>query len=343
MYYRPRRRELRPRGRGRIPAHMAVLLILAALITGWVVGKLGAVPERPPLMLSVYRHDLDQTVKMSLEDYVKGVVAAEMPAEFRPEALKAQAVAARTLALGLWEAGKPLPDHPDAIISTDFRTHQAWVSPDELRERWGAFNYYLLWSKVSRAVTSTHGLVLTYDGELIYPAYHASSGGRTEDSEHYWTSFSPYLRSVDDPYVSGSRYERTEVVIAKSEIDRKVGALSGGPANAADPVAGASSGEDGAPDVDVEVLSRFPSGRVEWVRVGDRRLTGRQVREALGLRSNWFFPTDEGNQVRFEVRGYGHGIGMSQYGADGMAKAGFTFDQILAHYYTGVEIVSWYD
>src|SRR5690606_22857872 len=93
----------------------------------------------------------------------------------------------------------------------------------------------------------------------------------------------------------------------------------------------------------VEVISRFPSGRVEWVRVGDRRLTGRQLREVLGLRSNWFFVEEQGDAVRFEVRGYGHGIGMSQYGAEGMARAGYTFDQILAHYYTGVEIVSWYD
>jgi len=336
MYYRPRRRApWRPR-RGYFPVHASLLFILAALITGWVVGRLGAVGERPPLMLPIYRHDIGETVMMSLDDYVKGVVAAEMPVEFHLEALKAQAVAARTLALGLLEAGTPLPDHPEAIISTDFRTHQAWVSPEELRERWGAFNFFLRWSKISRAVAATRGLVITYDGALIYPAYHSSSGGHTEDSENYWTSYSPYLRGVEDPYVTGSRYERTEAVIAKSEIVRKVSAVAGRPIEAA------TGAEDPAPPL-VEVISRFPSGRVEWVRVGDVRLTGRQLREALGLRSNWFYPSDEGDVVRFEVRGYGHGIGMSQYGAEGMARAGFTFDQILTHYYTGVEIVPWHD
>ncbi len=341
MYYGSRR-GYGPRRRGYFPVHIALLLILAALITGWIVGRIGAVGERLPLMLSVYRHDIDQTVQMSLDEYVKGVVAAEMPAEFHPEALKAQAVAARTLALGLWEGGQPLADHPDAIISTDFRTHQAWISQDELRERWGAFNYFLRWSKISRAVSATRGLVLTHNGALIYPAYHSSSGGHTEDSENYWTSFTPYLRGVEDPFVAGSRYERTEVEILKSEIERKVAGLQSPPGGDASGAAlTARESEDTASYV--EVLTRFPSGRVALVRVGDRQLTGRQLREALGLRSNWFYVTDMGEKVRFEVRGYGHGIGMSQYGADGMAKAGYTFDQILAHYYTGVEIVSWYD
>lgn len=305
----------------------AALLFLAALITGWYVGRLNALPERPEIVLSVYRHDIGQTVPMELETYVQGVVAAEMPAEFHPEALKAQSIAARTLALRLWQAQEPLAGHPDAIISTNPGVHQAWLSDEDLRERWGPLSFFSRKSKVARAVTETRGLVITFDGELIFPAYHASSGGRTESSENYWTSYLPYLRSVDDPYVTGSRYEKTEAEFSPADVSQKTGVAVA--ATSTSPL--------------VEVLSRYPSGRVEWAQVGEARMTGRQLREKLQLRSSWFDVREESGRVVFDVFGYGHGVGMSQYGADGMARNGFRFDQILSHYYTGVEIVAWYE
>ncbi len=320
-----RRRSI---GRGRsLVWRVGVLLFLASLVTGWYVGRLSALPERPEITLAVWRHDLQTTVNMQLETYLEGVVAAEMPAEFHPEALKAQAVAARTLALRLWQAQAPLSNHPGAIISTDPGVHQAWLSDDALRERWGPVNFFSRKAKISRAVTETRGLVITHAGELIYPAYHASSGGRTESSENYWSSYMPYLRSVDDPYVDGSRYEKTRAEFTLADVSAKTGVE----------LAAAST----APIV--QVLSRYPSGRVEWAQVGDERISGRQLREKLQLRSSWFDVREEGGRVVFDVFGYGHGIGMSQYGADGMARAGFRFDQILSHYYTGVEIVAWYE
>lgn len=322
-----RRRLLRGPGLGTRIARRVALVLIAALVASWYAGRLGAVPERPEVVLAVYRHDLGRTVAMELEEYVKGVLAAEMPVEFHPEALKAQAVAARTLALYLLQSGERLPDHPEAVVSTDHRVHQAWLSQEALRERWGAIEYYWRWAKVARAVAETRGLVMVYNGELIYPAYHASSGGRTEDSENYWSSSVPYLRSVEDPYVKGSRYEKTHSEFTLAEVSQRTGAAL--------PVA-----TDGPY---VRVLSRYPSGRVEWVQVGDKRLTGRELRERLGLRSNWFDVRQEGDRIHLDVYGYGHGIGMSQYGADGMARAGRRFDQILTHYYTGVEIVAWYD
>ncbi len=306
---------------------LAALLILAAGAVGWIVGRMGAVDERPDIVLAVYRHDLGRTVEMGLEEYVRGVVAAEMPATFHLEALKAQAVAARTLALRLWLDRVPLSHQPDAIISTDPSTHQAWLSDEQLREKWGGLAYFWFSEKVNRAVAQTRGLVLTYNGEVIYPAYHASSGGRTEDSENYWTTFVPYLRSVEDPYVAGTPYEETFASIPLAEVAAAVGERLD------------AAGERPF----IEVLSRFPSGRVASVRVGGRVLTGRELREALGLRSNWFEVELDEAAAHFRVRGYGHGVGMSQYGAAGMAEAGYRFDQILAHYYTGVEIVSWYD
>src|SRR5690606_2496612 len=145
-----------------------------------------------------------------------------------------------------------------------------------------------------------------YDGELIYPAYHSSSGGRTEDSENYWTSYVPYLRSVEDPFVKGTVYEETVAELPWTEVASAVGASL--PAASDLPF--------------IEVLSRFPSGRVNEVRVGERSLTGRALREALILRSNWFDVEHDEASVRFRVRGYGHGVGMSQYGANGMAQAG---------------------
>lgn len=309
--------------------------MIAAALCGWWVGRLDALPEREAIVLRVYRHDLGTVVPMDLEEYVKGVVAAEMPTTFHLEALKAQAVAARTLALRLYLENRPLPDHPEAIISTDFRTHQAWRSPESAQKEWGVA-FYWRWAKISRAVADTRGLVIVYGDEPIYPAYHASSGGRTEHSENYWSSYMPYLRSVDDPYSANDRYASTEEIVPKNRIAAAVAAVAAATGSRAEP-----SGQEG--DLSVRVLSRYPSGRVERVSVGGTVLTGRQLREALGLRSNWFDVEDRGDSVRFLVRGYGHGIGMSQYGADQMARQGFGFDQILRHYYTGVEIVNWYE
>ena len=134
-----RRQQFRPRrSGGGIPFKWAAFLMIAAALCGWWVGRMNASPERDPIILSVYRHDLDTVVAMDLEEYVKGVVAAEMPTSFHIEALKAQAVAAWTLALRLFRENRPLPDHPEAIISTDFRTHQAWRSSESAQQEWGS-------------------------------------------------------------------------------------------------------------------------------------------------------------------------------------------------------------
>lgn len=295
---------------------------------GWLIGTLRAVPMPDSPIVPVYRDDIGAVVAMDLEEYVKGVVAAEMPVSFHLEALKAQAVAARTYALQLVRDGQYLRDHPEALISTNPNVHQAWVSREDLKKRWGTA-YLVRWAKITRAATATRGMVLVFDGELIFPAYHSSSGGRTEDSEKYWTGVVPYLRSVDDPYIAGSRYEETEAIIDTPQlVETVLGPLQ--------------PSLDGSSPV-VEVISRYPSGRVESVRVGEQLLTGRKLRETLGLRSNWFHVESEGNATVFRVKGYGHGVGMSQYGADGMGRAGFTFDRILTHYYTGIEVVSWYE
>lgn len=275
----------------------------------------------------LYRHDFRRTVDIELEVYLLGVVAAEMPATFHPEALRAQAVAARTYALYTLQRGQPLPEAPSAVLSTDHRSAQAWISQDAFWDRWGPEEAAQRWRRIAAAVSSTHGQVLTYGGAPILAAYHSSSGGHTENSENYWSGTTAYLQGRPDPFdaVSPHRDQVTAVSVATlfSRLDLPI------PASTA--------------NVPIAVAENYPSGRVQSIRIGDYVLTGRQVREGLGLRSSMFSVETRDGMIHFTQQGYGHGIGMSQYGADGMAQQGYTYDQILGYYYSGVQLTQWYD
>lgn len=275
----------------------------------------------------LYRHDLKQTVTVDLEEYILGVVAAEMPATFHLEALRAQAVAARTYALYTLEHGQPIADAPAAVLSTDFRTAQAWVPKESFWERWEDAEAERRWSRIRYAVASTHGQILTYGGVPILAAYHSSSGGHTENSENYWSGAMHYLQGVPDPFDAVSPYKHELASLATSTVVTRL--------NLPLPVS--------TDDISIAVLEQYPSGRVQAIRIGDHVLTGRQVREGLGLRSSMFSVELEGDTIRFIQQGFGHGIGMSQFGANGMAEEGYTYDQILGYYYTGVQLVQWYD
>lgn len=274
----------------------------------------------PPVLL--WRSDLGRVDELPLEAYVAGVVAAEMPVTFHPEALKAQAVASRTLAVRrLVAAGE---GSGEANITDQAARDQAWSSPEALRRRWGWWAYPFAWRKIQEAVLATEGQILTYEGEPIFAAFHSTSGGQTEAAENVWLEPVPYLVSQYDPYGDRGPYSVTERFVDRAQLAGRLGPLEwrGG----ADPI---------------RVLSRYPSGRVERVAYGSRTYTGRQVREALNLPSTWFDVTWEGNGARFVLRGYGHGVGMSQYGADGLAHAGRSYQEILAHYYPGTTLVHW--
>lgn len=310
------------------------VLLLLVLPTTLVLVNRSRHPHPPrsksgTLVVSVWRTDIQKTVKMDLEEYVKGVVAAEMPAGFHLEALKAQAVAARTYAVRALRSGSSVPGHPEAVLSTDHRTDQAWISPEGLRQRSGWWGAYWKWRRITDATDQTRSLLATYAGEPILAAYHSTSGGATENSENYWSSSLPYLRGVHDPYSSHSQFSRTEVLFSYDELARK---LAGQRVPAA----------RGTAPIPVQVLERFPSGRVKSARIGNRHFSGREVRDLLQLRSNWFDVKPDAGGVRFVVRGYGHGIGMSQYGADGMAKAGYSYEAILKHYYQGIKVAPGY-
>ncbi len=286
-----------------------------------------AMPTATPY-LALYDAGAGRTVSMSLEDYLVGVVAAEMPANFADEALKAQAVAARTRAVASMRAlgGPGCAAHPNADICGDSTHCQAWDDEKTLRQRWGdGYEGYL--AKIQRAVHATEGEIITYDGQPIEVLYHAISGGQTEDVEHVFAQALPYLRGVTSPgEEQASRYESEQRFNLADAAQRLNTALP-----KAKLTAQALSSQ-------LAVVDRFDSGRVRTVRVGKTACDGRALRTALGLYSTIFSFSFTKDELVVNQRGYGHGVGMSQTGADAMADTGSDYREILLHYYAGVRI-----
>lgn len=279
-------------------------------------------------IVRVYLHEENKVVRMQLEDYLVGVVAAEMPAEFPLEALKAQAVAARTYVVKrLGAGGVANPLHPGADVCDDHRHGQAWLSREQLKSRWGTVQYYNYFYKVKRAVDETRGQVLTCQGELIDPAYHASCGGRTENSEDVWKFKAPYLRSVPCPYEANPNLVQ-DATFSFEQVDQALGtSLSAVPA----------AGKAKEPR-ELKVAEKTAAGRPKTLIIGSRQFPAVVVRDLLGLRSTNFTWKVEGDSVTFTTTGYGHGVGLCQYGAKGLAEHGYNYRTILGHYYSGVEI-----
>jgi stage II sporulation protein D len=308
-----------------VASFIVILVGLPALI---VMERWWFRPQGPSeFTIRLLREDLGKVVEMDLEDYLVGVVAAEMPADFHLEALRAQAVAARTYALYRLGEQRETPGQ-DADLSSDFRSGQAWMSAEALRERWGWYNYLQKRWRIISSVEATKGEVLTYQGKPIFAAYHSTSGGETQDSGEYFNELA-YLRGVPSPGEEGSPYYQTSKYVSWQEVASLLNI-----------------------DIPTESLldltalfcitEHYPTGRVKTVEALGHSFTGRQIREKLGLRSNWFTVATSSDGVLFETKGNGHGVGMSQYGAQGMAMRGYSYRDILHHYYTGVELVKWY-
>jgi len=284
----------------------------------------------PEVMVRVFRSDLGEVISMPLEDYLVGVVAAEMPASFAPEALKAQAVVARTYTLRRLTAfgGQGCGRHPGADICTDFAHCQAWEPEEKSLAKWPAAEAAGYLRKIRQAVQETAGLVVVAGGQPIDAVFHAHCGGHTENSEDVWSAASSYLRGVRCPYCEGTRWWETAKRFSGAQF---AGSLL--PYVSALPVS--ASGRpllDGA--------QRAATGRVRSLRVGGEQVSGRDLRAALELPSTNFSWRFEGDTVIFTTRGFGHGVGLCQYGADGQARAGKSFREIIHFYYSGVEIVS---
>lgn len=305
----------------------AILLFVVGYVMATMThGGSEDLPIGPDWPITIYRPDTGETITLDLETYLVGVVAAEMPALFHFEALKAQAVAARTFILYRLAQGEPIPEARGAVITSDPQTGQGWISQDQSWERWGANDAGEHWERVQAAVRETRGEVLVYGGKPIFAAYHSSSGGHTENSENYWSSAEPYLRGVPDPFDT-DKYKDQVVTYPAATVLANLNATT------------VSTGGS----LTMRVMDRFPSGRVKSVQIGNTTWSGREFREALGLQSTMFDIETIDGQVRITLQGYGHGVGMPQYGAHGMALEGYTYDEILRYYYKGVEIVNWYE
>ena len=273
--------------------------------------------------IAVYDHRADKLVTMSLEEYIVGVVSAEMPAYYDFEALKAQAVASRTYTLYSMAHGG-CHTNPDADVCTNSKCCQAYSSHERMQETWGR-DYAENYNRVAEAVMYTAGEVLTYNGKLCDALYHACSGGQTENSENVYANALPYLRGVDSPYEDPMRQEDAEIGFA--ELVALIAAKY--------PESGI--GEDNVRS-EIEIVSAYESGRVETLRLGKTKITGKQARNLFNLRSTMFTIGWSENGIVFHTKGFGHGVGLSQNGANGMAKHGSTYEQILHHYYTDVLI-----
>lgn len=282
------------------------------------------------IMLQVYRHDLAAMVKMPLEEYLTGVVAAEMPASFHLEALKAQAVVARTYTINQMRrfGGKGCDKHPGADICTDPAHCQAWEKEAAFLAKWPKDEAAAYFNKIRLAVRETAGQVAAYGGKPIDAVFHASCGGHTEDSEKVWSAALPYLRGVPCGYCEQTRWSQTTQQYSGAEF---AAALL--PYLSAMPVSSA-----GRPLL--AAAERTATGRVLSLRVGNETVSGRDFRSALNLPSTRFYWQVQGENIIFSTRGFGHGVGLCQYGADGQARAGRDYAAIIRHYYTGVEIIA---
>jgi stage II sporulation protein D len=281
----------------------------------------GTTPAAPPQVRSISLLRDGELVCLPLEEYLVGAVAGEMPAAFHPQALRAQAVACRTFAVR--RSGEPSPAHPHAQVCADPGCCQAWLSESERRQRWGdSFDEYE--RAVRAAAEDTAGVILTWRGEPILACFHASSPDRTESSGAVWGTALPYLVSVDTPETAGDVPDFvTAVSLSAEELRRGVSEL--------DPRASF----DAPPESWIGERVLDTGGRVAAIRIGGAALPGAEVRKAFSLRSACFSLEWTGEDFLFTVRGSGHGVGMSQYGAQVMAAQGAGWREILAHYYPG--------
>lgn len=269
-----------------------------------------------------------QIEELPIDEYLYGVVSAEMPANYEEEALKAQAVAARTYTI--YQISNNIGKHGDADICNDFTCCQAWISKENRMQKWSEKDREKNWNKIISAVNATAGQIITYNNEAINAFFHSNSGGKTELASNVWIGGKdfPYLQSVETSGEDGYTQYSSEVTISKKDLLEKL--------------------KQEYPDIQIKyeesesikILDYTQSGRVKTIKFGNTEIAGTKVRSLFGLKSTNFSIKLEGDNIIFSVKGYGHGVGMSQTGADSMAKTGNSYEMILKHFYTGVEITT---
>ena len=311
----------------RIYKELLLAVFLGMVVPGIVLGaavKSGEKMESLP-MVTETRPETDTQVNvrmpdgseaiMDLEDYLVGVVLAEMPASFETEALKAQAVVARTYTLKSTEAGVK---HGSGSVCTDYACCQAYIAEEDYTGGADALE------KVRSAVHATAGEVLTYEGNLIEATYFSCSGGMTEDAVAVWGTDYPYLRSVDSPGEEGAAHYTDSVYFTAEEFQSRLGRELKGSAKTW-----------------LGFTTYTAGGGVNTIRIGGEDYKGTDIRMKLGLRSTAFSMTADSNGITVDTKGFGHRVGMSQYGADAMAVRGSGYEEILAHYYRGTVLAAY--
>ena len=267
-----------------------------------------------------------QIEELNIDEYLYGVVSSEMPANYEIEALKAQAIVARTYTI--YQIMNNSSKHENADICDDFNCCQAWISKDERMAKWSAEEAESNWNKILETVNSTSGKIITYNKEPINAFFHSNSGGITESSLNIWGGIDyPYLKSVETAGEEGYTQYSSEVVYSKEDLLNKIKEKH------------SECEIDFAQENCIQIIEYTTSGRVKTIKFGNVEIAGTEARTILGLKSTNFTFSIEGDNVKFLVTGYGHGVGMSQTGADALAKTGTNCEEIIKHFYTGVEII----
>lgn len=267
----------------------------------------------------------NEVEELPLDKYICGVVCAEMPASFEEEALKAQAIVARTYTLYKIMNNKKV--HNNADICDSPKCCQAWFSKEDRMAKWKDNEREMYWNKIENAVETTKGKIITYEGKPINAFFHSNSGGNTEPPINVWGgSGYPYLKSVETAGEDGYSQYASKVEVSKNEFEQIIKKVH-------------SDFQINFEESDCIKVEEYTEGkRVKSIKVGNLRLSGVEMRNLFKLKSANFKISIENDKIKFDVIGYGHGVGMSQTGADSLAKQGKNCDEIIHHFYTDVEI-----
>lgn len=275
--------------------------------------------------IKLLHKDSEKVEEVALDEYLYGVVSAEMPASFEKEALKAQAVVARTYTI--YKIVNNDGKHKDADICDDSTCCQAWISKEDRLSKWKEEERNSNWSKIVEAVNETQGKIITYEGKPINAFFHSNSGGTTEAPINVWGgSGYPYLQSVSTSGEDAYSQYNSEAEFTKKEFEEKIKKEH------------SDFKIDYKKEECIKVEEYTEGNRVKSVKIGNLELSGVEVRNIFELKSANFEITIKDDKIKFEVIGYGHGVGMSQTGADSLAKEGKNYEDIIHHFYTGVEI-----
>lgn len=280
--------------------------------------------------INVYNVDKNKVEKMDIEEYLYGVLSSEMPSTFDEEALKAQAIAARTYVIYKME-NNITTGHKNATVCTNSAHCQAYTSYTDLKQVKGEDWIKTDYIKIKKAVDDTKGQIVAYNNEIILPLYFSTSSGKTENSKDVFSTQYPYLVSVDSPYEENSPKYSTTYSIKKTKFIQYIKSMY--------PQINISSDKI---DEEVNIVDRTEGGSVKIIKVGNIRISGTDIRKIFNLNSANFTISYNDDEVNFTVKGYGHGVGMSQWGAQGMAEKGSKYYEILFHYFKGTEIKDMY-